>query len=200
MVRSRAMGKLDSFFGGDKLDLDALAKALDAMTEADRLDAAMALDRSQQARLFDAARGFKKISIDDFVPSAKGTLSPVIHHGRNSLPLFTRFQKRFCRAPEESAKRELWGYNEQTMKAFTGPGYFVAYDIDDGEVNIDYTRVPPKGAPGWPDVLPNSAKLSRFIYNGTQDRMRGVSAHVTIGRASRAGKDMDNWFVLVREG
>jgi len=67
-------------------------------------------------------------------------------------------------------------------------------------VNIDYTRVPPRGAEGWPAVLPNSARLSRFIYNGTQDRMRGVSAHVTIGRASRAGKDMDNWFVLVREG
>jgi hypothetical protein len=94
----------------------------------------------------------------------------------------------------------LWGYNEQTFKSFTGPGYFVAYNIDEGEVNIDYTRVPPRGAEGWPAVLPNSARLSRFIYNGTQDRMRGVSAHVTIGRASRAGKDMDNWFVLVREG
>lgn len=197
------MSRLDSFFGSsrtDKVDLAGLAKALDAMSEAERLDAAMALDRSQQARLFDAAQGFKKISVDDFVPAAKGELSPVIHHGRNSLPLFTRFQKRFCRAPAQGEKVELWGYNEQAMKAFTGPGYFVAYNIDDGEVNIDYTRVPPKGAPGWPEVLPNSAKLSRFIYNGTQDRMRGVSAHLTIGRASRAGKDMDNWFVLVREG
>jgi hypothetical protein len=194
------MASIDSFFVGDRVDIEGLAKALDAMAELERRDAARSMNARQQARLFDAARGFKKISIDDFVPKEKGSLSPVIHYGRNSLLLFTQFQKRFCRAPEDVSDHELWGYNEQTMKAFTGPGYFVAYNIDDGEVNIDYTRVPPKGAPGWPDVLPNSAKLSRFIYNGTQDRMRGVSKHVTIGRASRAGKDMDNWFVLVREG
>lgn len=176
-----------------------MAKALDAMSEPERLDAALALSAKQQARLFDAAKGFKTISIDDFVAPSKGELSQVIHYGRNSLPVFTTFQKRFCRAPKDSAANELWGYNEQTFKSFTGPGYFVAYNIDEGEVNIDYTRVPPKGAQGWPAVLPNSARLSRFIYNGTQDRMRGVSAHVTIGRASRAGNDMDNWFVLVRE-
>lgn len=193
------MATIDSFFAGERVDIDGLAKALDAMSPQERLDAALALSGKQQSRLFDAARGFKKISIEDFVPKAKGELSPVIHYGRNSLPLFTRFQKRFCRAPADAAKDELWGYNEQTMKTFTGPGYFVAYNIGEGEVNIDYTRVPPRGAPGWPDVLPNSARLSRFIYNGTQDRMRGVSAHVTIGRASRAGNDMDNWFVLVRE-
>lgn len=200
MVASRSMSKLDSFFSASKVDIEAMAKALDAMSEAERLDAALALSAKQQARLFDAARGFKKITIDDFVAPSKGELSQVIHYGRNSLPVFTTFQKRFCRAPKDTAPNELWGYNEQTFKSFTGPGYFVAYNIDEGEVNIDYTRVPPKGADGWPAVLPNSARLSRFIYNGTQDRMRGVSAHVTIGRASRAGKDMDNWFVLVREG
>jgi hypothetical protein len=193
------MATIDSFFSGDRADIEGLAKALDGMSSQERLDAALAMTGAQQARLYDAARGFKKISIEHFVSREKGELSPVIHYGRNSLPLFTRFQKRFCRAPADTAKDELWGYNEQTMKAFTGPGYFVAYDIGEGEVNIDYTRVPPRGASGWPGVLPNSARLSRFIYNGTQDRMRGVSEHVTIGRASRAGKDMDNWFVLVRE-
>jgi hypothetical protein len=192
---------LDTFFDGAKVDLAALSAALDAMTHEARLDAALSLTAKQQAALFDSALGFKKISLEDFVAKAKGELSPVIHHGRNSLPMFTRFQKRFARAPESETggKPELWGYNEQVMKAFTGPGYFVAYDINDGEVNIDYTRVPPRGAAGWPAVLLNTAKLSRFIYNGTQDLMRGVSKHVTVGRASRGGKVMNNWFVLVRE-
>jgi hypothetical protein len=193
------MGKIQSYFRGDGVDMEALAAALDASSHADRLREALSLSAREQALLFEAARGFRVISIDDFVPVSKGELSPVIHHGRNSLPLFTRFQKRFCRAPSAESPGELWGYNEQSMKAFTGPGYFVAYDIGHGEVNIDYTRLPPRGAPGWPAVLPNSARLSRFIYNGTQDRMRGVSAHVSIGRASRGGRDMDNWFVLVRE-
>ena len=71
-----------------------------------------------------------------------------------------------------------------------------------GEVLIDYCEVPsdkPAGKPdGWPDVRPNSAGLSRFIYNRTKDTMRGVSSHVSIGRAARDGKVMDNWFVLCR--
>jgi hypothetical protein len=29
--------------------------------------------------------------------------------------------------------------------------------------------------------------------------MRGLSSHVTIGRAKRKGRWLDNWFVLVRE-
>jgi hypothetical protein len=47
-------------------------------------------------------------------------------------------------------------------------------------------------------MLPNDARLSRLVFNGTQDVLRGISKHVCIGRASRGGKWMDNWFVLVR--
>jgi len=86
VVGSLAMSRLDSFFSASKVDIEAMAKALDAMSERERIDAAMTLNAKQQARLFDAAQGFKKISIDDFVPTSKGELSPVIHYGRNSLP------------------------------------------------------------------------------------------------------------------
>ena len=51
---------------------------------------------------------------------------------------------------------------------------------------------------GWPDIRLNSEGMSRFIYNGTSDTMRGVSKHVSVGRAARAGKWMANWFVLCR--
>ena len=51
---------------------------------------------------------------------------------------------------------------------------------------------------GASPIMPNSVRLSRFIYNGTVDVMRRVSGHVTIGRAVRDNKPMDAWFVLVR--
>jgi hypothetical protein len=74
----------------------------------------------------------------------------------------------------------------------------VARQASGAEVVIDYCEVPARKPAEWPPVLPNSARLSRFIYYRTRDYMRGVSQHVTIGRATRDGKPMDNWFVLCR--
>lgn len=185
----------------DPIDLERLGEYLEGLTHSNRLAACRALRASEQAALFDAAEGFRKITVDDLVPPDVPPLFPVIHWGKNSLPLFTTFQKRFTRPDDEDARDrgELWGFNRQSMEPFTGPGYFVAYDLDGGEVLIDYTRVPPHGAGGWPRVLPNSAKLSRFVYDGTQDTLRGVSDHVTVGRAARDGEWMPNWFVLCRQ-
>jgi hypothetical protein len=155
-----------------------------------------------QARLFEAAQGFQALTLEHFVPSGVPPLTQVRHAGKNSIPVVSRFEKRFC-LPAEGADR-LWGYNlnPRSIQFATGPGYFVCYAIDAGQVLIDYCQVPagkPAGKPdGWPDVRPNSAGLSRFIYNRTQDTMRGVSKHVSIGRAAREGKVMDNWFVLCR--
>jgi hypothetical protein len=107
------------------------------------------------------------------------------------------------------------------MEMWTGPGYFVAHPADTaGEVTIDYTRQPgplpssnahsnahsndgadgPSGTPsGWPAFVPNSARLGRFVYQGTTDIVRGLSNHVSIGRARRGTEWMDAWFVLCRE-
>jgi len=46
--------------------------------------------------------------------------------------------------------------------------------------------------------VPNSHRLSRFVFQGMQYVLLGVSDHVTIGRAMRAGLWLPNWFVLVR--
>ena len=64
---------------------------------------------------------------------------------------------------------------------------------------LDYLRVPPERPEHWPAILPNSARLSRFVYNGTRDILRGVSKHVTIGQAMKGGKPMSAWFVLCRD-
>ena len=50
-----------------------------------------------------------------------------------------------------------------------------------------------------PDIVPNEARLGRFVYAGMKDYMRRVSEHVSIGRAYKGGKPMNAWFVLCRE-
>ncbi len=40
--------------------------------------------------------------------------------------------------------------------------------------------------------------LSRFLYDQMQDYVRGVTRQVTIGRTTRQGKPLNNWFVLCR--
>ena len=187
---------IHDFFAGREVDVPGLAAYLDGLDDAPRIAQVLDLDGAEQARLFDAAAGVRPITLEDFVPAAVPPLHTVIHYGRNSLPLFRLFQKRFCRPDRDGA--ELWGYNEQPWKRFTGPGYFVARQADHEEVVIDYCEVPPEKPAEWPSILPNSARLSRFIYYRTRDFMRGVSRHVTIGRATREGKPMDNWFVLCR--
>lgn len=181
-----------------KPDLTYIAHALDGVGHEARLRAVHELGKAEMATLFDAAADADALTLDDFVPSGLDAMKEVIHHGKNSLPVFSSFQKRFCR-PDGDVAEQLWGYNHQAMQPFTGPGYFVAHPWKDGGVVIDYTMLPPRHPSGWPEILPNDARLSRFIYNGTKDVMRRLSQHVTIGRAQRGENVMDNWFVLVRE-
>jgi hypothetical protein len=192
---------LHAFFSGG-VDLPGLARHFDGLGDAARAAATVSMTARQQARLYEAAQGFRALTLEHFVPKGVAPLTQVVHAGKNSIPVVSRFEKRFC-LPASEADR-LWGYNEnpRAIRAATGPGYFVCYAIDAGQVLIDYTQVPTDKPPGkpdrWPDVRPNSAGLSRFIYNRTKDTMRGVSDHVSIGRAARDGKAMDNWFVLCR--
>lgn len=184
-----------------KVDLDALAHALDGVGHETRLRAIVELGRREMAALYEAAADNPPTTLEDFVPAGHPPMTEVIHHGKNSLPAFSRFQKRFCRPEGDDAGEQLWGYNHNTawLQALTGPGYFVAHPWKDGGIVIDYTMLPPAHPEGWPDIIPNSARLSRFIYNGTKDVMRRLGQHVTIGRAQRGESLMDAWFILVRE-
>jgi len=188
---------IHDFLGQTSPDLPALAQFLDGLEPGARRQQVRSLEARQQARLFEAAAGFRPVRLADLVPPGATPLQEIIHHGRNSLPPGLRlFEKRFCR-PGGTAD-ELWGYNEWRFRALSGPGYFVARPAGELEVEIDYTVTPPGKSASWPPIRPNSAGLSRFIYDGTRDYLRGVSRHVTIGRATREGKNLDNWFVLCR--
>ncbi len=181
------------------IDFHRLAEVLDGLGHAARLDTIRGWSKSTQSALFEAAAG-RKLTLDDFVPSEAGPLVEVIHHGKNSLPAFTHFQKRFCKPKDPTVTGQLWGYNHQDLAWATGPGYFVTVPGEnEGEVDIDYRKIPPEKPDAWPAMLPNSARLGIFVYANMVDVMRRVSQHVTIGRARKAGKWMDAWFVLCRE-
>ena len=145
------------------------------------------------------------MGLADMVPPTSPELKPVRHYGRNTLPVFKLFEKRFCRPPEGAAPAGLWGYNEGSTRGLVGPGYFVCRETTGSEreiadIVIDYTILPTAKPDEWPEIYPNERGVSRFVYAGMQDYMRRISAHVTIGRAYRHGKISNNYFVLCREG
>lgn len=184
------------------LDLPRLSKDLDEIGHLARVWSVRKWTPAHMTALWEAAKGFRPVTLDDFVPPSIPPLVQVIHEGKNSLPLHTRFQKRFCRPSNPEAKDTLVGYNHQTLSAVTGPGYYVAHPSTEGgpgEVDIDYTMLPREKPDGWPELLPNEARLGRFVYAGMIDVMRGLSRHVSIGRAKKRARWMNAWFVLVRQ-
>ncbi len=176
-----------------------LAAHLDALPSEVRLSQVLALGAASQARLFEIVEGARRFTLDDLAPAATPALTGVRHEGRNSLLLFTRFAKVFAVPDGATATIERWGYNATSALVSTavGPGYFVTVQQGD-EVLVDYTRLPEKPLVGAPPILSNAARLSRFVYHQTKDVVRGVSQHVSIGRAWRGTRRLDNWFVLCR--
>ncbi len=181
-------------------DLPRLSKDLSEIGHFARVWSVRQWTRANMTVLWEAARGFRALELDDFVPPSTPPLVEVIHDGTNSLPAHKQFQKRFCRPSDATANGTLLGYNHQSFSPFTGPGYFVVRPSTDlGEVDIDYTVVPKEKPGEWPAIVTNHARLGRFVYEGMVDVMRGLSPHVSIGRAKKQGRWMDAWFVLVRE-
>jgi len=179
-----------------------ISDLLDGATHGERVDAVRSLGRSEQRLLYEAVDGFRPVRLEHLVPPSVEGFTPVRHYGKNTLPFFTHFEKRFCRPRGADSVKpgELYGFNFQTMAPVTGPGYFVAReDLDRSEVSVDYNDVPPEHPEGWPEIRRNERGLSRFVYGFMVDTLRGVSEHVTIGSAARKGKDLGSWFILCRE-
>lgn len=184
------------------IQLLEVARFLDALAAPDRIAAVRAAGRSEQRRLYAAADGFGEVVLADLVPPDAADGSTVRHYGRNTLPLFTLFEKRFSRPSGADARKpdQLIGFNFQTLAALTGPGYFVAReDASRPEVLIDYREIPAEQPAGWPAIRSNERGLSRFVYGFMVDTLRRVSEHVTIGSAARRGRDLGSWFILCRE-
>ena len=179
-----------------------VAGFLDGLGHEERVAAVRAVGRGEQRRLYRAVEGFRPLRLVDLVPPATTDLTGVRHYGKNTLPLFSLFEKRFCRGrgADPGEPGELCGFNFQSMAAVTGPGYFVAVeDTQREEVLVDYRRLPSEHPAGWPEIRSNERGLSRFVYGFMVDTLRRVSEHVSIGSAARGGKDLGSWFILCRE-
>ena len=183
----------------DPIDLQAVALHLDGLSPAERIEQVRAVPGKLQGKLFEAARGFKAIDFDDYVPPATPVRTFVRHYGKNSLPLFSHFEKRFARPAPDSPV--LWGFNHGPLMGVIGPGHFVMRTgPEQGELHVDYYSTPPEALEGAPELAPNDRGISTAVYGHMIDVLRGVSEHVSIGRAVKKGKETPNYFLLCREG
>jgi hypothetical protein len=197
------IGLIDDAHAG----IDAIAGYLDGLDPAARWLEVNQLGRARQRTLYEKAAAAPPIDLAHFVGDARPR-EEVIHDGVNTLPLlprWKRFQKRFCR-PADSRTARLFGYNEGPTRRAIGPGYFVALPTADrpqwsarGGVVVDYFQVPDGAvAEGWPRVVANDWRLSRFVYDQTRDFLRRVSRHVSIGAAYKRERPLDHYFALCR--
>lgn len=134
------------------------------------------------------------------MPDGVGPLVEVIHHGHNTLPMFQHFQKRFVKLEGEAFP--IGGYNHQSMQALTGPGYFGVTRGEgehEGELVIDYAKLPRQKPPSWPEIRSNEGGLAGVVNGGMVDYLRGLSSHVSIGVAFKNGEHRHQWFALVRQ-
>lgn len=190
-----------TFAKRSELDVESLRQGLLGMNVKARTAAVRVLGKADQARLWEACEG-RETTAEDFVPAHVPMGREIIHYGKNSLPVFSCFQKRFARAEKPDT---VYGYNWNGLGWTTaGPGYFIGHHDPamGGAFGLDYHHLPPSDAAlpaGWPAMRANEIGLQRFIYAKMIDYMRKVVDGVTIGRAWRQGVVSDNYFVLVRE-
>jgi hypothetical protein len=193
-----AAARLVALVRAEPVDTAAIADLLDHLAPGDRRQAIAALGGpGLQGRLYAALAGAPPVRLADLVAADAEPLREVIYHGKNSLPAFTHFQKRFCR-PAGGVSDALWGYNHQRLAWLTGPGYFVVREEPGRGAAIDYREVPPQGCPGWPPVQTNDRGVSRLVYKDMVDYLRRVATHVFIGCATRGGREIGSYFVLSR--
>jgi hypothetical protein len=180
---------------GAGADPATLAAYLDGLDGEARVREVRSLSGSLLPLLYERCAAAPALTLSDLVPESTAVGQPVIFAGRNNLPLFRLFEKRFARTSSGS----IVGFNFQTMSPVTGPGYFTVVPSG-SELLIDYTQVPPAGAvpAGWPTVQPNNRGLSHFIYKDLHDFCRRVARDVVIGHATRHGKSLPQYFVLAR--
>lgn len=180
----------------DERTVQRIASALDRMDAESRLATVLSIEPDEQRVLWELVAG-NELTADHFVPSGTPPRSTVIHQGRNTLPVLKLFQKRFCRGEDGDT---VSGFNAQPLAFLTGPGYFVGHTADSGPAKfvIDYTQLPASKPEDWPAISGNSSGVGRLVYGNMKDYVRGVSAHVCIGRAYRGEQPMTAYFMLCR--
>jgi hypothetical protein len=173
-----------------------IASYLDGLPSGARIAEVLSVTGRGVKELYDAVRDADPMNVEELVPAS--TTGTLIYEGRNSLPMFSRFQKRFTRVGGV-----VVGYNHQTMSFATGPGYFVVKPASGQgehgrELLFDYTEPPPAGTPaGWPGYVANDHGLvSRGVYMNMHDYVRRVARGIVVGKAYKLGVDQKAYFSL----
>ncbi|MCB9688933.1 MAG: hypothetical protein H6735_28080 [Alphaproteobacteria bacterium] len=181
-----------------------VAALLDEMDLAGRRAALQALTGRQQQALYESAADAAPLSLDDFVPGTLAPLTPIAHHGVNTLPLPTS-GRLFTKWMTRQTDGTIAGWNGSPWAWLIGPGYFVLRPSEGdeqryGSAVVDYYQTPRGELPSsWPWVRPNWLGLQALVYGWCHDHMRRVGNHVTIGAAWKWGRPVGSWFVLARE-
>jgi hypothetical protein len=172
-------------------DIHTLSTALDGAGQEQRLAWLQRLAGKQLPMLYELAAG-QTLKIEE-LHGEEGQV--VIHQGMNSMAMFRSFQKRMV-----LHDGQVKGHNHQPWAWLVGDGTFIVVPSPEveGELWLDYTRLPDSGFPDFPPVKDNMAGLSRFAYGGMIDVVRRVSAHVTIGKAFIGDKPRGQYFALCR--
>ena len=172
--------------------LAPIAEALNAADHDARINWMYGLGSRELKALYNLASQGGPLPVEHFHTDAGDV---VIHHGKNSLPMFTHFQKRVC-----LHEGTLQGYNHQTLSWLTGPGHFTLRQDGEDEVIFDYITQPSSAPESFPELVPNEKGGGRLVYAGMIDRVRRVSTHCVIGAAIKGDKDIGARFMLTREG
>jgi hypothetical protein len=168
---------------GEVTTLADLAAKLDAATWDERLAWIRSLSGREQYALYALAQG-SPVSTRDLVRGEQ----VVRHPGRNGLPAFNRFEKRFSRLGDTVVgynANDFWGPVAGISRWVTGPGHYTAYDSPQvpGEVWIDYRKVPTVQHPEFPPLASNEQGLPALVFGDMVDVLRRVSRDVFIGDA-----------------
>jgi len=192
------MATLSELLKRTDVKLPEVTAHIDGLNHPERVAQVTALGKREQIKLWEIAEKSKEIDLEYLVPRTAKPLQPFPFEGKNSLPLFTKFQKVFYLDSE----RNVCGYNNAWIGWLVGPGYYMVQmhpKAERYEPQVDYTRIPTEHPPGWPEIKSNDVFPTMFVYGGTKDNLRWVSKDVVIGRAFKMGEDpMPNWFVLCR--
>lgn len=179
--------------------IEAFANLMDGIGHDERVRVTHAMVRKDQKAMWELSKGYRPISLADLVATTSAFVQ-VRHIGKNTLPVFTKFEKRMCRPEQQGKQEQLIGYNWGFTQRFVGPGYFVAYYNEKTlEVDIDYRLVPKSKPADWPEIKDNNSGMGKLVFGNMVDSLRRISEHVTIGAAARNGKPLGSWFVLCRE-
>ncbi len=183
-----------------KVDIEKLAAILDGLGHDGRVHTMRTWHKKHMEAIFEACAG-RPITLEHLVPSGVETNVEVIHDLRNTLPFYSNAEKRFARLVGDVA--DIGGYNRQHgLARVSEPGYFTVRAGEgehENELVIDYGKVPKSKPAEWPEIEPNDKGfLNPIVWGGMVDYLRRISEHVSIGKATKNGKAIGQYFALVR--